>query len=87
MWEDFEALRQHFPTVPAWGQAGAYGGGDVRAACSQSAQVGKEDDQEVGRHVGSRQRQVGPNGFVASVCERRERERYQIPCNRKHIPT
>jgi hypothetical protein len=56
MWEDLEALRQHFPAAPAWGQAGAYGGGDVSAACSQGAQVGKEVDQGVGRHVGSRRR-------------------------------
>jgi hypothetical protein len=29
-WEEYEALRQRFPGAPAWGQASAYGGGDVR---------------------------------------------------------
>jgi transposase InsO family protein len=28
-WEDLEALRQRFPLAPAWGQAGAQGGGNV----------------------------------------------------------
>lgn len=37
-WENLEALRQQFPLAPAWGQAGAHGGGDV------SNTKGKTDD-------------------------------------------
>jgi hypothetical protein len=40
-WEDFEAFRQRFPDAPAWGQAGALGGGSVMAGIEmmESSQV------------------------------------------------
>jgi hypothetical protein len=57
-WEDIEALRQHFPRAPAWGQAGAYRGGDVSNA---EAPVGpSQEDQDVeslpGPRRGTRER-------------------------------
>jgi hypothetical protein len=53
-WKDIEALRQRFPAAPAWGQAGAYGGGHVSVVDTAGAQAGTEDDQGMGRRVGSR---------------------------------
>jgi hypothetical protein len=48
-WEDLEALRQRFPSAPAWGQAGAQGGGTVStrkdAKTSEPApETGSEED-------------------------------------------
>jgi hypothetical protein len=31
-WEDMESLKQRFPRAPAWGQAAAFGGGNVSTA-------------------------------------------------------
>jgi hypothetical protein len=49
-WEDIEAMRQHFPLAPAWGQAGAPGGGNV----STQGDVIVEDKavEETGNHQG-----------------------------------
>ena len=49
-WEDIEAMRQHFPLAPAWGQAGAPGGGNV----STQEDVIAQDKvvEETGNHQG-----------------------------------
>jgi hypothetical protein len=36
-WEDMEALRQRFPFAPAWGHAGAQGGGVTTPPCLRAA--------------------------------------------------
>jgi hypothetical protein len=47
-WEDSEALRQRFPGALAWGQASAYGGGDVRTG---QLLVGETEQSLVGDNL------------------------------------
>lgn len=42
-WEDYEALKVHFPDAPAWGPVGSYGEGNVmntKAAMGEASEVG-----------------------------------------------
>jgi transposase InsO family protein len=49
-WEDVEALRQRFPRAPAWGQAGAYPGGDVNNTPSTTAAPSSDNDDPSTAH-------------------------------------
>jgi hypothetical protein len=64
-WEDVEALRQRFPRAPAWGQAGAYPGGDVNNTTSATPDESTSDHeaaQEDGPRRGARTRR--PNSLI-----------------------
>lgn len=38
-WEDYEVLRQRFPSAPAWGQAGTQAGGSVTTPVADTAHI------------------------------------------------
>jgi hypothetical protein len=78
-WEDIEALQQHFPDAPDWGQAGLLEGGNVitneehMAGTTEHSTEDEYGTTPVGqrrlRRINKPNRNVrGPDGLVSNVC-------------------
>ena len=50
-WEDYEALKQFFPSAPAWGQAGSQGGGNVSITPTEEEEDGAQNNLGRGKRA------------------------------------